>query len=110
MSLVTIGPLSIDAPQGWTLATVILAGPPDSQSLESTLLWTKPPKPFQRNLVATVEQVDGDETPETYVNRQIEGLRTAGFPRQEVREPQTVTLESGHTGLLTEGYCKRPGD
>jgi hypothetical protein len=102
MPLVSVGPLSIEVPEDWTLSTVILAGPPDPPLLDSALLWTKPARPFQRNLVATMEQVNPTETPETYVNRQIEGLRAGGVPRQEGREPETVKLESGRAGLLTE--------
>ena len=102
MPRVSLGPLSIEAPHGWTLSTVILAGPPEPPVLDSALLWTKPPRPFQRNLVATMEQVDPTETPQAYVNRQVEGLRAAGVPRQEAREPETVKLEGDRTGLLTE--------
>ena len=102
MPLVNIGPLSIETPEGWTLSTVILAGPPEPPLLDSRLLWTKPSKPFQRNLVGTMEQVQPAETPETYVDRQIEGLRAAGVPRQEAGVRETVKLEGDRLGLLTE--------
>ena len=102
MTRVPVGPLSIDAPQGWTLSTVILSGPPDPPVMDSPLLWAKQSKPFQRNLVATIEQVETTETAETYVNRQIAGLNAAGVRRLEARGPETVELAGGRTGLLTE--------
>lgn len=104
MPLVSVGRFSIEVPQDWTLSTVILAGPPDSPSPDPLLLWTKPPKPFQRNLVVSAEQVGPAETPETYVSRQIEALRVAGIPRQEARQSEIVKLEGGHMGLLTEQF------
>jgi hypothetical protein len=102
MPLVRIGPLSIEAPQTWTLSTVILAGPFDPPAPDPALLWTKPPRPFQRNLIATLEMIGPAETPESYVGRQIKGLREAGVAREEARPSETVTLEGGRAGLLTE--------
>ena len=102
MPLVSIGPLSIEAPQSWMLSSVILAGPPDPPTSDPALRWTKPPRPFQRNLIATLERIGPAETPESYVNRQIKGLREAGVVREEVRPSETVALQGGYAGLLTE--------
>jgi hypothetical protein len=92
----------LEAPPDWTLSTVILAGPVEDQPLAKGMLTTKVVKPFQRNLVATVEQVAPDVTAESYVDRQIKGLREAGVARDEVGEREEIQLAGGHRGLVTE--------
>jgi hypothetical protein len=101
MPRVSIGPFSIDASDEWSLTTVILAGPVDDNPSNQGMLSTKAVRPFQQNLVATMEQVEPSETPESYVKRQIEGLRQAQVQRQETAPPERVKLKVGE-GLLTE--------
>lgn len=101
MPRATFGTFSIEAPNNWTLSSVILAGPMDDQPGKG-LLSTKAVQPFQRNLITTLEQVGPKETPESYVQRQIDGLREANVPRQEVGKPERVKLEGDLEGLLTE--------
>ncbi|MGH2396914.1 MAG: hypothetical protein ACRDFW_07985 [bacterium] len=100
MTRTQLGPFSLEVPDDWTLSSVILAGPRDDEM--PNLLGGKAVRPFQRNLIATMEQVDQGETPESYVARQIQGLYEAGVPRVESRPAEQVKLESGLSGLLTE--------
>lgn len=101
MPRVKFGTFSLEAPNSWTLNSVILAGPVDDAPGQG-MLTTKAVQPFQRNLITTLEQVSDKETPETYVKRQIDGLREAQVQRTEGRPPEQVTLKSGAKGLLTE--------
>jgi hypothetical protein len=99
MSFVTF---SLETTADWSLSTIILAGPPDKEPPAKGMLTTKVVKPFQRNLVATMEHVAPGETAESYVDRQIEGLRQAGVIRQEAGQPEKVPLAGGVEGLVTE--------
>jgi hypothetical protein len=101
MSRVMFGTFSLDAPEGWTLSSVILAGPIDDAPTKG-MLSTKSVRPFQRNLITTLEEVGSNETPESYVQRQIKGLREAGVQRTEGAKPEKVKLTGGGEGLLTE--------
>jgi hypothetical protein len=101
MTRVQFGTFSLEAPQGWTLSSVILAGPVD-ESPGKGMLTTKAVRAFQRNLITTMERVAEKETPASYVKQQLDGLREAGVSRQEARPPEPVKLASGHEGLLTE--------
>ena len=107
MPRVKFGTFSLEAPDDWTLNSVILAGPVDD-SPQQGMLTTKAVQPFQRNLITTLEQVGPNETLEGYVQRQIDGLREAGVPRQEGRPPEKVNLEGGQEGLLTEQIIQGP--
>jgi hypothetical protein len=101
MPRVSFGTFSLEAPDTWTLNSVILAGPvEDTPSMG--MLTTKAVQPFQRNLITTLEQVGPQETLESYVKRQVDGLKEAGVPRQEVKKPEKVSLASGEAGLITE--------
>lgn len=109
MPRVTFGSFALDAPNEWTLSTVILAGPVDESPAASGLMTAKGARPFQQNLVATMEQVENKETPESYVKKQLDGLRKAGVSRQEAAPPERVKLKSGGEGLLTEQIVVGPG-
>src|SRR5438105_4806566 len=102
MPRVNLGSFSLEAGEDLSLSTVILAGPLDDTGGGQGLLSTKGVRPFQRNLVATMEEVDAGTTPESYVKRQIDGLRQAGVTRQEMAKPERVKLSSGFEGLVTE--------
>lgn len=102
MPRVQLGSFSLEAPSEWTLSTVILAGPIDESSVAAGMPTTKAVRPFQRNLVATMEQIDGPITLESYVKRQVDGLKAAGVPRQDGAKPEKVKLTNGLDGLLTE--------
>lgn len=108
MPRVSYGAFSIDAPQSWTLSTVILAGPPDAPPAGG-MLTAKAPRTFQQNLVATMEQVGPSESAESYVKKQLDGLRTAGVDRKEAAPPEKVRLAGGGEGLLTEQVVVGPG-
>jgi hypothetical protein len=101
MTRVTFGTFSLEAGAGWSLSSVILAGPVD-EAPKSGLLSTKAVRPFQRNLITTLELVPNTETPESYVARQIQGLREAGVQRREGAKPEKVKLADGLEGYLTE--------
>lgn len=109
MPRVTFGSFSLDAPADWTLSTLIMAGPVDAAPPAQGLLAAKAPRPFQQNLVCTMEQVDAKETPDSYVKKQLEGLRKAGVSRQDAAPPESVKLKSGADGLLTEQVVVGPG-
>jgi hypothetical protein len=65
------------------------------------MLSTKAVRAFQQTLVATMEQVAANDTPEKYVERQIKGLKEAGVSRTEAKKPERVKLGSGE-GLILE--------
>lgn len=102
MARVTFGTFSLDPPPEWTLSSIILSGPVEAQLLPEGILSTRVVRPFQRNLIATMEQVGPDVTAESYVDRQIKGLRDAGVPREEVAEQEDIELAGGDKGLITE--------
>jgi hypothetical protein len=102
MPRVTFGNFSLEAPDEWTLSTVILAGPVSEDLPEMGLLGGKTVRPFQSNMIVTMERVGPEVTPESYVRRQLEGLREAGVDRRDARTPEKVQLENGIEGLLTE--------
>lgn len=86
----------------WTLSSVILAGPIAESTVDPRMPTLQTPRPFQSNIIVTMEQVDRRETPESYVQRQIDELRRAGVSRREAAPPQTITLSGGLEGYLTE--------
>jgi hypothetical protein len=103
MPRVILGPFSLEVPPDWTLSTVIFAGPLDDNQLPPTRRFgEKSARPFQRNLVATMEQVGAGETPDAYLKRQVEALRKAGVERQEAGARELIKLPNGYEGLLTE--------
>lgn len=102
MPQVSIGSYSIEAASGWSLSTVILAGPVEEQIADLGMPGGSTARPFQRNLVATMEEVPEGVTPEIYVRRQVEGLRKAGVERRQAEQPERVELAGGVNGLLTE--------
>jgi hypothetical protein len=101
MPRITFGSFSLEASGDWTLSTVILAGPVDESPKEG-LLTTKGVRPFQRNLVATMEEIEAGTTLEAYVKRQIDGLKAAGVSRQDAGKPERIKLGNGLDGLITE--------
>lgn len=101
MPRIQIGPFSLTTPQGWTLSTVILAGPVSEPPPVRGRFDLKEERRFQRNVVATMEQVAPNDTVESYVRRQIDGLREAGVEREEEKR-ERVRLDSGLEGLMTE--------
>ena len=99
----TFGPFSLDPPPGWTLSTIVLAGPADDTPPAPGLRAMKTARTFQRNIVVTMEQVAEGETPQAYVDRQLDGLRRAGVKRWETYDPEPVKLAAGSLdGLLTQ--------
>src|SRR5688500_11647253 len=101
MTRVAFGTFSLEVDPGWSLSSVILAGPVD-EAPKQGLLSTKAVRPFQRNLITTLELVPDSETAESYVARQIKGLKDAGVQRREGAKPEKVPLAGGLEGLLTE--------
>jgi len=101
MPRIQFGSFSLEATPDWTLSTVILAGPVD-EGPSGGMLTTKAVRPFQRNIVATMEEVEPSTTLEGYVKRQIDGLKQAGVTRQDAGKPEKVKLGNGYDGLITE--------
>lgn len=99
---VRLGSFSLAAVNGWTMTTVILAGPVDDVPPGAGMPTTKAVRAFQRNLVATMEQVEPTLTLEAYAKRQIDGLRQAGVQRTEIGKPERVKLPRGREGLIIE--------
>jgi hypothetical protein len=99
---VRLGSFSLEATNDWTLSTVILAGPVDDVQNAAAMPTTKAVRPFQRNIVATMEQVESTMTLEAYVKRQVDGLRQAGVQRTEVAKPERVKVASAKDALITE--------
>jgi hypothetical protein len=89
---------------------VVMAGPPQREDLEEDLgsLQTRTVGPFRQNIVITAEEVHLGETPESYVARQIEGLRQSNVSRVEVARPQSIQLGNGLQGLVTEQVILSP--
>lgn len=101
MPRVSFGTFSMEAPSDWTLSSIVLGGPveePPGKGMPTT----KAVKPFQRNLVVTLERVGAGDTAEAYVKRQADGLKAAGFPRQEMAPPRSVALANGEDGVIVE--------
>ena len=109
MPHVTFGTFSLAPPQDWTLSTVILAGPPDEGQIAGGVLTTKRVRPFQRNLIVTMERVAAGETPESYRKRQTNGLIDAGVSWQKVGKPEDLKLQGRLPGLLAEQIMPGPG-
>ncbi|MBI2377180.1 MAG: hypothetical protein HYV07_24480 [Deltaproteobacteria bacterium] len=109
MARLNLGTFSIEASDQWTLSTMILAGPVEEPNDKLKLKTAKPPKPFQQNIIVTMEQVKNDETPESYVKRQIQGLVEANVRRKETASPENVELAGGQKGYLTEQSVTAPG-
>jgi hypothetical protein len=102
MSRINIGSFSIDTPSEWSLTTLILSGPVVEDKMSKGMLTTKQSRPFQQNIIATMEPVSSGETAQSYVMRQLDGLRNAGVQRNETAKPETLKLENGQDGYLTE--------
>jgi hypothetical protein len=100
MPRVSIGPFSLDIQEDWTLSTVILAGPEEETSKDNERAGDEP-RPFQRNLVATMERVKPEQTLESYVERQLAGLWEAGV-EQYLGEQRRVQVGSDLPGLMNE--------
>lgn len=98
---ISFGTFSMEAPTGWSLSSIILSGPID-EAIKLGPTTAKQIPGFQRNLITTFEEVGDEVTSEAYVDRQIEGLRQAGVPRQEAAKPVKIKLGNGAEGLITE--------
>ncbi|MBK8013189.1 MAG: hypothetical protein IPK13_17760 [Deltaproteobacteria bacterium] len=98
---ISFGTFSMEAPEGWSLSSIIMSGPID-EAIKLGPTTARQVPGFQRNLITTFEEVGEGVTNEAYVDRQIEGLRQAGVPRQEGAKPLKIKLGSGADGLLTE--------
>lgn len=109
MPRVPFGSFTLDAPGDWTLSTLILSGPVQQDATASRMPTTKAVKPFQQNVIVTMEQVSAKETPESYVKKQLDGLMKAGVQRSETAKPETIKLTTGGEGLLTESRVIGPG-
>lgn len=108
MPRISIGPFSLDVRENWTLSNVILAGPPEEKTPDHDELAGGDSRPFQRNLIATMERVKAEETPETYVERrQLGGLWKAGV-EQHLGEEKSVTLVGGLKGSMNEWVIVNP--
>lgn len=101
MPRISIGPFSLDVRKNWTLSSVILAGPPEEKTSDDEERAGGDSRPFQRNLIATMERVKAEETPKTYVDRQLEGLWKAGV-EQYLGEEKPVTLVGRLKGLMND--------
>lgn len=93
---------------GWTLNSVILAGPVEESPVDPRMPGSQASQPFQSNIIATLEQVDDGETPESFLEKQLDGLRQANVNRREAAQPEKVTLADGTEGLLTEHVITGP--
>jgi hypothetical protein len=101
MPRVRLGPMSLDVPEDWTLSSVILAGPRDSEA-GVPAADDRSPRPFQRNVIISLEQVSSDETPDVYFERQEKGLGEAGVESGLIGDPEEVELGGGAWCLLSE--------
>jgi hypothetical protein len=72
------GPVSLDVPGDFSLSTIVLAGPPVETKGPDLPAEAGSARPFQSNVIITFEIVSASEKPETYRDRQKEGLRNAG--------------------------------
>ena len=108
MPQINIGPVSVDLRSGWTLSTIIFAGPQDDQQPDPSLLTPNVVRPFQRNLVVTCEAVSASVTADSYVKSQSDGLRKAGVAHGYARPPERVDLSGDREGVITEAVVVGP--
>lgn len=101
MTEIRFGTFSLDVPEGWTFSSVILSGPVED-SVAPSIPTIKAVPSFQRNLITTLERVPDEETCQSYVNRQVKGLRTAHVSWEEAAKPIEVELKNGLSALLLE--------
>jgi hypothetical protein len=101
MPRISIGPFSLNVREDWTLSTVIFAGPPEEKTSDDAEQAGGDSRPFQRNLIATMERVEPEETPKSYVERQLGGLWKAGV-EQYLDEEKQVPLGGNLQGLTNE--------
>lgn len=108
MPKVKFGSFSLEIPAEWTLSTIILAGPLSEEIPSDPRMPTRTSRPFQSNIVLTLEKVAEDTTPKIYVDKQISGLIQAGVSREEVAFEE-VKLVSNIDGILTEQIIEGGG-
>src|SRR4051794_23719124 len=105
MDRLTFPGISLEVPSGWSLATLILAGPEEEPveepDTDSQVLTAKPSQPYKSNIVVAMERISG-ETAESYLRKQQEGLLRAAVSRRDAAAPEKVTLSDGRDGLLQE--------
>jgi hypothetical protein len=99
---VKVGPFSVAASEEWTISTLVIAGASESSPEGAGMLTAKAAKPFQKNIVANLEQVPSHETCESYLKRQNDLLKQAGIARTEIGAPERVALSDGREALLSE--------
>jgi hypothetical protein len=100
--------MSLEIPSGWRLTTMILTGPEQEPDADPQMLTANPSQPFQSNIIMTAEPVGDEETAESYIRKQQEGLLRAALTRRDAAPPEKVTLSDGHDGLLTEQVLMVP--
>jgi hypothetical protein len=104
MTRISLGPIGLDVPPDWSLSSLILAGPRPTESPAAA----QASRPFQRNLIITLEKVEPEETPEAYFDRQEAGLRAANVESGIIVGPDEVELSGGNWGTLTERIVVSP--
>jgi hypothetical protein len=107
MSRIVIGPFSVELSPEWTLSTVILSRPLAEAPQEQGLV-NASAIPFKANLVAMLEQVTSDQSIESYLVRQVDGLSQAGVVRYNASDPERLKLSDGLDGLITEQVIQGP--
>lgn len=107
MSHINIGNISMNLEDGWTIATVIFAGPVETNIGNPLLPMNTQQTQFQQNIVVTAEPVPENMTTEKYLGLQRDGLRKAGVDF-EVSKPEIVKLDNETDGLLVEQVVMGP--
>jgi hypothetical protein len=86
-----------------------LAGPLQDDALEDLgPLGAQAVGPFRQNIVITWEQVNEDETAESYLALQTQGLRQSHVSRWEVAPPESIQFGNALKGLITEQVILSP--
>jgi hypothetical protein len=99
---VRVGPFSLEATREWSISTLVIAGAAEASPDSVGLLSVKGSKPFQKNIVANLEQVGPNETCEGYLKKQTEMLKKANGGRVDASAPERVKLDSGQDGVFAE--------
>lgn len=100
------GGFQLNTVKGWSVSSVVMTGPPDLKAAAGMPAMNTATA-FQRNVVATVEEVPEGETAEAFVARQTLGLKQAQVFLRETLAPEPVDL-GGTKGVLSERVISGP--
>lgn len=96
----TVGGFSLPLPGDWQIASIILVGPPESQEGQQE---------FQQNIVVVSEEVSGEETATSYVQKQTAKLKEQKALFASPGQLEAIKLPGGKDAVLFEHVVLGPG-